>query len=100
MGEIEHFDIEEASKVLDRDHYGLDKVKDTILQYFAVGKLKGSIQGKMHCLKYSWYTGAEILSFFCRCIGGRIPENEDADKASTDGVESSNLTPWKLTQVR
>ena len=46
----ENFDIKEARKVLDRDHYGLDEVKDTILQYIAVGKLKGSIQGKILCL--------------------------------------------------
>ena len=46
----ENFDIKEARKVLDRDHYGLDEVKDTILQYIAVGKLKGSIKGKILCL--------------------------------------------------
>jgi len=35
---------------LDRDHYGLDEVKDTILQFIAVGKLKGTVQGKILCL--------------------------------------------------
>jgi len=35
---------------LDRDHYGLDDVKDTILEFIAVGKLKGSVQGKIVCL--------------------------------------------------
>mmetsp|Transcript_25340 Transcript_25340/g.55347 ORF Transcript_25340/g.55347 Transcript_25340/m.55347 type:complete len:1046 (+) Transcript_25340:140-3277(+) len=44
------FDIETARKVLDRDHYGLDDVKDIILQFIAVGKLKGKIQGKILCL--------------------------------------------------
>ena len=46
----ENFDIKEARRVLDSDHYGLDEVKDTILQYIAVGKLKGTIQGKILCL--------------------------------------------------
>ena len=46
----ENFDITEARKVLDRDHYGLDEVKDTILQFIAVGKLRGSVQGKILCL--------------------------------------------------
>lgn len=46
----ENFDIKDARGVLDRDHYGLDEVKDTILQYIAVGKLKGTIQGKILCL--------------------------------------------------
>lgn len=46
----ENFDIKDARGILDRDHYGLDEVKDTILQYIAVGKLKGTIQGKILCL--------------------------------------------------
>ena len=46
----ENFDIQEARKVLDRDHYGLDDVKDTILEFIAVGKLKGTVQGKIICL--------------------------------------------------
>jgi len=46
----ENFDIKEARKILDRDHYGLDDVKDTILEFIAVGKLKGSVQGKIVCL--------------------------------------------------
>lgn len=46
----ENFDIRKARKVLDRDHYGLDDVKDTILEFIAVGKLKGSVQGKIVCL--------------------------------------------------
>ena len=44
------FDINAARKVLDRDHYGMDDVKDIILQFIAVGKLKGKIQGKILCL--------------------------------------------------
>ena len=46
----ENFDIRIARKILDRDHYGLDDVKDTILEFIAVGKLKGSVQGKILCL--------------------------------------------------
>lgn len=46
----ENYDIQKARKVLDRDHYGLDDVKDTILQFIAIGKLKGSVEGKILCL--------------------------------------------------
>eukprot|EP00980_Cylindrotheca_fusiformis_P024378 scaffold11809_cov128-Cylindrotheca_fusiformis.AAC.17 len=46
----ENYDISTARKVLDRDHYGLEDVKDTILEFIAVGKLKGSVQGKIVCL--------------------------------------------------
>jgi len=58
----ENFDIRLARQVLDRDHYGLDDVKDTILQFIAIGKLKGSVQGKILCLAGPPGTGA---SFFC-----------------------------------
>jgi ATP-dependent Lon protease len=43
----ERLDLSEARAVLDRDHYGLDEVKDTILQFIAVGKLRGTVEGKI-----------------------------------------------------
>ena len=46
----ENFDIKKARVILDRDHYGLDDVKDAILQFIAIGKLKGTVQGKIICL--------------------------------------------------
>jgi len=46
----EAFDIKQAREILDRDHYGMDDVKDVILQFIAVGKLRGSVQGKILCL--------------------------------------------------
>jgi ATP-dependent Lon protease len=44
------YDIDRARKVLDRDHYGLTDVKDRILEFIAVGKLKGDISGSILCL--------------------------------------------------
>jgi ATP-dependent Lon protease len=46
----DRIDIEEARKVLDEDHYGLEKVKERILEYLAVTKLVGSIKGPILCL--------------------------------------------------
>ena len=46
----ENFDIRSARRVLDRDHYGLNDVKDTILEFIAVGKLRGTVKGKIVCL--------------------------------------------------
>ncbi len=46
----ENFDIRDARQILDRDHYGLEDVKDTILEFIAVGQLKGGVQGKIICL--------------------------------------------------
>jgi ATP-dependent Lon protease len=36
------FDLAKAEKVLDKDHYGLEKVKERILEYLAVLKLKNN----------------------------------------------------------
>ena len=46
----DRFDLEKARKVLDRDHFGLDKVKDRILEYLAVLKLKGDMKSPILCL--------------------------------------------------
>ncbi len=42
-------DLKEARKVLDTDHYGLDKVKERILEYLAVRKLNKSTKGPILC---------------------------------------------------
>ncbi len=44
------YDVNKAKKILDRDHYGLEDVKDRILEFIAVGKLKGDISGSILCL--------------------------------------------------
>lgn len=43
-------DIERASSVLDRDHYGLKEVKERILDYLAVKKLNPKMKGTIICL--------------------------------------------------
>ena len=45
----ENFDIPHAVTVLDDDHYGLKDVKDRILEFLAVGKLRGTVEGKILC---------------------------------------------------
>ena len=42
--------ISEAQKILDEDHYGLEKVKERILEYLAVQKRVGKIKGAILCL--------------------------------------------------
>jgi ATP-dependent Lon protease len=44
------YNLQRARKVLDRDHYGLKDVKDRILEFIAVGKMKGNISGSILCL--------------------------------------------------
>src|SRR6266542_2780864 len=45
----DNLDLEQARKVLDEDHYDLDKVKERILEYLAVSKLKNDLSGPILC---------------------------------------------------
>ncbi len=45
----DRLDIKKAQKVLDNDHYGLDKVKKRIIEYLAVRKLKNDMRGPILC---------------------------------------------------
>jgi len=47
---IDNIDINAAKKILDADHYGLEKVKERILEYLAVQKRVGKIRGAILCL--------------------------------------------------
>src|SRR3569833_90541 len=46
----EKFDLKRAQKVLDKDHFGLDKVKQRIIEYLAVLKLKHDMKAPILCL--------------------------------------------------
>ena len=46
----DNLDLKNAQKVLDEDHYGLDKVKERIIEYLAVLKLKGNMKSPILCL--------------------------------------------------
>ncbi|WP_185848970.1 endopeptidase La [Blattabacterium cuenoti] len=45
----DNFDLEYAQKILDRDHYGLEKVKERIIEYLAVLKLRGDMRSPILC---------------------------------------------------
>ena len=45
----DNLDINEAKKILDEDHYDLEKVKDRILEYLSVRKLKEKLKGPILC---------------------------------------------------
>ena len=46
----EKIDLKEAEKILNQDHYGLNKVKERILEYLAVQKQVGKLKGPILCL--------------------------------------------------
>ena len=46
----DNLDLKHAQQVLDEDHFGLDQVKDRIIEYLAVLKLKGNMKSPILCL--------------------------------------------------
>jgi len=46
---VDNPSVKNARKVLDRDHYGMDKVKDRIIEFLAVKALTGSMKGPILC---------------------------------------------------
>ena len=46
----DNFDLKGAKEILDREHYGLDRVKERILEHLAVLKLKGDMKSPILCL--------------------------------------------------
>ncbi|MCF8370903.1 MAG: endopeptidase La [Bacteroidales bacterium] len=46
----DNFDLSNAQKILEEDHFGLEKVKDRILEHIAVLKLKGDLKSPILCL--------------------------------------------------
>ncbi|MFZ9595412.1 MAG: endopeptidase La [Bdellovibrionia bacterium] len=47
---VDQLDLERAQKILDENHYGLEKVKERIIEFLAVRKLKQDPKGSMICL--------------------------------------------------
>lgn len=46
----DNFDLKHAQEILDRDHYGLEKVKERIIEHLAVLKIKGDMKAPIICL--------------------------------------------------
>ena len=47
---VDNFDLKQAQEILDREHYGLERVKERILEHLAVLKLKGDMKSPILCL--------------------------------------------------
>ena len=45
----DYIDLKRAKEILDEDHYGLEKVKDRIIEYLAVKKMTNSLNGPILC---------------------------------------------------
>lgn len=47
LNQKEVYDVSSAEKILDEDHYGMKKIKERILEFVAVGKIRNTVQGKI-----------------------------------------------------
>jgi len=82
----EDIDLKTAKKILDEDHYGLDDVKNRIIEYLAVRKLKKDTRGSIICLVGAPGTGKTSVGksiaralgkeFFRFSVGGMRDEAE------------------------
>ncbi len=69
----DHLDVEEARRVLDADHYGLEKVKDRIIEFIAVLSLKKDLKGPILCFVGPPGTGKTSLGrSIARALGRKF----------------------------
>ena len=69
----DRLDIHQAEKILDEDHYGLEKVKERILEFLSVHKLKEKIKGPILCFCGPPGTGKTSLGkSIARALGRRF----------------------------
>ena len=63
-------DIEHARAILDNDHYGMEKVKQRILEHIAVARLTGKVNGQIICFVGPPGVGkTSIASSIARALG-------------------------------
>ena len=72
----DNLDIKKARKILDEDHYGLEKAKKRIIEYLAVRKLKPDTKGPILCFAGPPRNGKNIAGhIYCAGSGSEVCQN-------------------------
>lgn len=83
---VDNDDLKNAKKILDDDHYGLEKVKDRIIEYLAIKKVNGNLKAPVLCFYGPPGTGKTSLSIsiakalgrkFIKCSLGGISDEAE-----------------------
>lgn len=101
----DNYDLKNAKQVLDEDHFGMDKVKEKILEFIAVSRLRNSTKGKNILLVGPPGVGkTSIASSIARCLGRefvRISLGGESDVALIKGHRKTYIGayPGKLVMA-
>ena len=101
----DNFDVKKAKEILDKDHFGMEKVKERILEFIAVAKLKNEVKGKNLLLVGPPGVGkTSIASSIAECLGRefiRISLGGESDVAILKGHRKTYIGayPGKLVQA-